>query len=86
MSLKSQVIVEGAAQRVTRRSGISKATGAEWAISSVIVIGADCLADVSFFESEASVTVPKPGDKFRALCEVGVFRDDDSLSFVKYLG
>ncbi len=86
MSLKSQVIVEGVAQRVSRRTGVNNTTGAEWAISSVIVIGQDCLADVSFFESDPSVEIPKPGKAFRALCEVGVFRDDDSLQFVKYLG
>ena len=87
MSVSTRVIVQGDVLTVSRRTGKARVSGEEYAISTCLVLDAavGALAEVSFFEGEG-VKVPAVGQKVRMLCVVGVFRDDDSVSFEKYLG
>jgi len=81
MSVATKVIVAGTVTDVTRRSGTSKVTGELWEINTALIIGGGCVAEVTW---RAGESVPKEGEKVQLIARVGVYRDDDSLEFVKY--
>jgi len=87
MSVATKVIVAGSVVDVTSRSGTSRTTGEVWQRRTALVFGsgdsAGVVAEVAF--RDASATPPNVGDVVKLLCEVGVYRDDDTLDFVRAL-
>ena len=85
MSVASKVIVAGQVMDVQTRGGVSAKTGETWSTTRVLIFGGDgVVAEVSY-RGENSSAVPALGATITALVEVGVYRDDDSLDFVKYI-
>lgn len=82
MSVATKVIVSGVVTDLTRRSGTSKTTGEIWEINTALIIGGGCVAEVTW---RAGETLPKANEKIQLIARVGVYRDDDSLEFVKYI-
>lgn len=86
MSVATKVIVEGTVVDVTSRSGVSKQTGEVWERRTVLVFGDNgtgVVAEIGI--RDAKLGVPEIGTKVRALCEVGVYRDDDNLDLIRYV-
>lgn len=86
MSVASKVIVAGNVMDVSTRGGVSAKTGEVWSTTRALVFGGEgVVAEVSY-RGENGSQAPQVGQSITALVEVGVYRDDDSLDFVKYLG
>jgi len=85
MSVSTKVIVDGTVQDVTSRQGVSKQTGEVWQRRTALVFGngTGVVAEVAF--RDAGAATPEVGKTVAMLVEVGVYRDDDTLDFVKYL-
>lgn len=83
MSVTTKVVVAGTVADSSSRSGIAKATGEVWERHTIVVIGGGVIAEVSF--RDKSVFPPSVGTEVCMLCEVGVYRDDDTLDFSRYL-
>jgi len=84
MSVATKVIVQGHVAELEEREGISKTTGEVWRRREIIVLGGGVVAAVGF-RGEAVKDAPKVGDQVQMIVEVGVYRDDDTLDFVRYL-
>lgn len=83
MSVTTKVIVAGSVVDASSRSGIAKATGEVWERHTIVVIGSGVIAEISF--RDKTVFPPAVGTNVVMLCEVGVYRDDDTLDFSRYL-
>lgn len=81
MAVKTLAIVEGAVMRIEKRSGKTK-DDKDWAMTQVLIVGDDTLCQATLARG---VTEPGQGEYIRAQIEVGVYRDDDSVTLVKYL-
>lgn len=81
MAVKTLAIIEGAVMRIEKRSG-KTTKGEAWAMTEVLVIGDDTLCQATLGRG---VTEPGQGEYIRAQVEIGVYRDDDSVTLVKYL-
>jgi hypothetical protein len=69
---------------MSSRGGVSAKTGELWEINTALIVepALGVVAEVSFRKGEER---PEAGKPVKLLAEVGVYRDDDSLSWVKYL-
>lgn len=81
MAVKTQAIVEGYVQRIKERSGTTK-DGRDWSRTEVTVIGDVCLANATLGDDIKGIG---KGQYIRALIEIGVYRDDDSVVIVELL-
>lgn len=94
MSISTKVIVDGTVQDIQRRTGVTAANAATgkpatpWSRTTVVVIGpaTGVMAEVSFRgESESAAQGLELNKPISLLAEVGSYRDDDTIDFIKYL-
>lgn len=81
MAVKTLAIIEGVCMRVENRSGTTT-KGEAWAMTSVLIVGDDTLCQATLARG---LSAPGVGEMIRAQVEIGVYRDDDSVTLVKYL-
>lgn len=83
MAIQTRVIVQGAmVMPPTIREGIANGSGKAYKITTAIIVGQDCMAEVSM----GDLTLPKVGEPVTLQCEVSSYRDEDQLRAVKYVG
>jgi RPA family protein len=89
MSLATRVIVAGTVQDISHAQGVVARTGEAWERHKVVVFGqagSGVVAEIGFQGADKAVALSlQLGDSISVLAEVSVFRDDDSLKFVRVL-
>lgn len=70
---------------VSRRTGTSAQTGETWGRTNVVVFGSQGVVAEVTFRDGAEGTPPEAGATVKMLVEVGTYRDDDRIDFVRYL-
>jgi len=80
MAVKTQALVEGTVMRTQTRSGTKD--GNAWSMTNLLIIGDKCLADATVARG---LEVPPDGTLVRGVLEIGVYRDDDSVTVVEWL-
>lgn len=81
MAVKTNAIATGTVVRVTERSGKTQA-GKDWSMTNVLIVGDHTLVDATV---GMGLDVPKQGDVVTGVIEVGVYRDDDSVSIIEWI-
>lgn len=92
MSVSTKVIVAGTVMDVSGRSGeVTQQDGTKrkWSRKTATIFGTGpafggVVAEVSF-SGESEGETPTVGEFVTLLAEVGVYRDDDSTNFVRYV-
>lgn len=82
MSLKTELIAEGTVQRITQREVTVKATGEKLTFTNVLILGAATMVEAQLGRDLAA---PERGAKVKARVEIGVYRDDDSVTLTEWL-
>lgn len=83
MAIASQVIVEGSVIRMESRTVKKKDGSGDITFNTALVVGEHCMAQVSIPDGHE---LPKPGFKGRALVEVSVYREDDQMRLIQWIG
>jgi len=84
MSVATRVLVQGNVVQRSERKGVSKQTGEVWERVDVLIFGPNCVAEVGF-RGEAVKQAPALNAGVLMKCQVGVYRDDDTLDFEGYV-
>lgn len=85
MSINTKVIASGTVQDVAEREGVSAKTGEVWRRRELLIFQpGGCVAQVAFRGTDVA-SAPPLGSNVQMLVEVGVYRDDDVLDFVRHL-
>lgn len=80
MAIKTRLQAHGYVQQVTTRKG--EKDGVAWERTNVLIIGDGTICDASLGRG---VAAPAEGAEIHALVEVDVFRQDDSVTIIRYL-
>lgn len=80
MAVKTNAIVEGEIVRRSERSG--KNANGDWKLVELLIVGDHTLANVVLGRD---VPEPPKGASVRGVIEVGVYRDDDSVTLIEWL-